>query len=103
MNYSDNEQLEDTRSLQIELATKMKKMLENEDFKTLFIDGYIEAYALTSLNNAWMFNGEARVRYVEQILARSYFTRYIDDIITQGNEAIQSIRDEQSGFLEEKK
>jgi len=95
MNSLDNNELEDTRQLQVELAEKMKKLLNNEDFKTLFLDGYVEAYAMTSVQNAWMFNGEARVRYVEQILARSYFTRYIDDIINEGNEALMSIREEQ--------
>lgn len=95
MNSLDNNELEDTRQLQVELAEKMKKLLNNEDFKTLFLDGYVEAYVMTSVQNAWMFNGEARVRFVEQTLARSYFTRYIDDIIGEGNEALMSIREEQ--------
>jgi len=97
MKSSDNNQLiEDTRHIQIDNARAMQRLLNNEDFKKLFQEIFIDAYAITNIYNAWTFDDQTRRRFLEKTLARSHFTKFIDDILEDGKIALDSIRDEEA-------
>jgi hypothetical protein len=85
----------DNRSIKIEYAEKMQRLLENDDFKALFSELYVEGFAMTNISNLWMYDDQARRRFLEKSLARSVFLRFIDQTLEEGREAVLSMREEQ--------
>jgi hypothetical protein len=85
----------DTRPLKIEYAEKMQRLLENDDFKALFSELFVEGFVMTNIGNLWMYDDPARRRFLEKSLARSTFLRFIDQTLDDGREAILSMREEQ--------
>ena len=90
---------QDNRQLQVENAEAMKRLIENDDFKKLFQEIFIDAFAITNTYNMWSYDDQARRRFLEKTLARSHFSNFIENILEDGRQAIDSLRDEQ--LLEE--
>jgi len=91
MNYSDNLE-NDTRQLQIDNANAMQQLLEDENFKLLFQDIFIDSFAITNTYNMWSYDDAGRRRFLEKALARSHFSHFIEQILEDGRQAIDSIR-----------
>lgn len=84
----------DNRQDQIEKAEKMQRLLDNSDFKELFQNIYIDAFAITNLYNLHGYDDPTRRNFLEKSLARSIFVKFIDGILEEGREAKMSIHDE---------
>ncbi len=84
----------DNRSIKIEYAERMQRLIENDDFKKLFHELYIEAYAMTNIGNLWTYDDPTRRRFLEKSLSRSHFLQFIDQTLEEGREAIISMREE---------
>ena len=85
----------DNRPIKIEYAEKMQRLLQNDDFKALFSELYVEAYMMTNVGNMWMYDDPARRRFLEKSLSRSHFLHFIDEILEDGRNAILSMREDQ--------
>ena len=85
---------EDNRQIQIDNARKMQNLLENQDFKDLFQELFVDAYAITNMYNLWAYDDNARRRFLEKSLARSTFTHFIDEVLEDGRQAIDSVYSE---------
>jgi len=73
-------------------ARAMLRLYENEDFKLLFENGFIKDWAVTQTNNIAVYQPERRVRVMEQMLGRSIFKQYCEDIIEKGRMAKDTLR-----------
>jgi len=73
-------------------ARAMLRLQENEDFKLLFENGFIKDWAVTQTNNMSVYHPERRVRVMENMLARSIFKQYCEDIIDKGRSAIETLK-----------
>jgi len=85
----------DNRPIKIEYAEKMQRLLQNDDFKALFSELYVEAYMMTNVGNMWMYDDPTRRRFLEKSLSRSHFLHFIDEILEDGRNAILSMREDQ--------
>ena len=85
---------EDNRQIQIDNAEAMQRLIANADFKLLFQDIFVDAYAVTNMYNLWAYDDAGRRRFVEKSLSRSHFTHFIDEILEDGRQAIASINEE---------
>ena len=90
---------EDNRQIQIDNAEAMNRLIQNDDFKKLFQEIFIDAYAITNVYNMWSYDDNARRRMLEKTLARSHFTHFIDEILEDGRQAIDSVMQEQETEL----
>ncbi len=88
--------MEDRRELQVHHAEQLQSLIEDQRFKEIFSDLFIDAFAITNLYNAWSYDDAARRRYLEKSLARSVFLRFIDETLEDGRQAKISLRDEES-------
>ncbi len=86
----------DNRQIKIDYAEKMQRLLQNDDFKSLFSELFVEAYAMTNVGNLWMYDDPARRRFLEKSLSRSHFLHFIDETLEEGRQAMISIREEQA-------
>ncbi len=87
---------EDNRQLQIDNAEAMMRQLQNPDFKLLFQELYIDAFAITNAYNMWSYDDAGRRRFLEKTLARSHFSNFIENILEDGRQAKDSIQQEVS-------
>ncbi len=83
----------DNRQIKVDYANKMKKLMKNDEFKSLFLELYVDAYVMTNIGNLWMYDDPARRRFVEKSLARSHFLHFVDDTIEEGRQADMSLRE----------
>lgn len=74
-------------------GTAMSRLLENDDFKLLFLDGFIKDDLIYLGLNVANVPTEKRVALQEQMLARGIVKQYIDGMITQGIEARRIIEE----------
>jgi len=79
--------MEDNRAGQVANAEAMQRLLDNDDFKLLFQDIFVDAFAITNTYNIWSYDDQARRRFLEKTMSRSHFTRFIDEILEDGNQA----------------
>ena len=79
----------------VELGRAMERLSGNEDFRKVFLTGYVDDFARTSVANMKNLPREARVGAVEAQLARSYFTDYMDEVINDANIQIEVQREEE--------
>ena len=84
----------DNRQDMIDKAEKMQVLLEDKNFKELFQDIYIDAFAITNMYNLHAYDDPGRRRFLEKALGRSIFVKFIDDILNEGREAIMSLQEE---------
>ncbi len=95
------EPIKDNRQEQIDQAEALQRLLENDDFVNIFQKGYIDAFAITNIYNSWSFDDATRRRFLEKTISRGHFTKYIDDILDDGRNAIMSINEETVNEQEE--
>ncbi len=93
----ENNQLVDNRQIQVDEAEAMGRLLQNDDFKLLFQDKYVDAFAITNIYNIHGYDDATRRRFLEKSMARGTFVKFIDDILEDGRNAIASIHEEQAG------
>ena len=87
----------DAQELQdmIEIGEALDRLQANEDFKRIFADIFIEAHAVTTSMNFAYFSMEARKGAVEQMHARGVFTKFMNDI----KDDAQNARDELQSMM----
>lgn len=93
--------MEDNRHVQIENAKMMQELVQDSKFKALFQDVYVDAFAITNTYNMWAYDDAGRRRFLEKTLARSHFVKFIDDILEDGRNAIQSLQEDKENASEE--
>lgn len=71
------EQLND----QIELGLAMNRLLENPDFKKVFLDGYIKSDLEILVSNMAKIKPESRVGVQEQLISRANFRAYCNNVM----------------------
>ena len=82
----------------VNVLNAMKRLIDNEDFKRIFMDGYMKEDLVQLGLNVANVPLERRKFLEEQMLARGVFRQYIDGIITSGLEAEKAINEaEQEG------
>ena len=79
----------------VQLGRDMEWLSGTEQFRRVFLTGYIDDFARTSVANMKNLPREARVGAVEAQLARSYFTDYMDEVINDANIQIEVQREEE--------
>ena len=92
------EQIEvvDNRQEQIKNAEMMQSLIDDDRFKHLFQEIFIDAFAITNVYNAWTYDDTQRRSFLEKTMARSTFVRFIDEVLEDGRSAIQSIHADQA-------
>lgn len=99
MDRIKNELPVDDREMAVENARAMRRLLENDDFTHLFQEIYIEAFAITNAHNSWAYTEETMQRFGEKTKARGHFSKFIDDIITDGENAYASLQEDEDEEL----
>ena len=74
------EQLND----QIEIGLAMSRLLENPDFKKIFIEGYIKSELELLVSNLARTKPESRNGIQEQLISRANFRAYCNSLIDNG-------------------
>jgi hypothetical protein len=88
---------------QVELAKAMKRLQSNADFQMIFDDKFIKDWAITQTYNMSVYNQQSRVGVVENMVARSIFSQFCDQIIEDGMIAVdtlQQIKEEEESTVE---
>ena len=67
----------------IDAGKTFERLLNNSDFK-LFLELYVDAFALSQINNVLNYKEEQRKNFLEQSVARSVFVNFINEVIDQG-------------------
>lgn len=84
-------------------ARAMLSLQEDSRFKMLFGDIFITGWALTQTSNMATYQRERRVGVMEQMLARSVFVQFCQEMIETGRIAIdtlQQIKEEETLSVE---
>ena len=87
---------EDNRQILVELAEAVKRLQDSDDWKLIIDEGFFKAFAITNAYNSWSFDAAARGRFLEKTISRGHLTKYLDDILDDGNNAFVSLREEQN-------
>lgn len=77
----------------IELGLGIKRLLANKDFKLIFEERFIKDWAITQTRNVALYQQASREAVMEQMIARSIFTQFIDELIENGNQAVVAKRE----------
>lgn len=77
---------------QVELAKAMKRLQSNADFQMIFDEKYIKDWAITQTYNMSVYNQQSRVGVIENMVARSIFSQFCDQLIDDGNIAIDTLK-----------
>jgi hypothetical protein len=80
----------------IALAEAMTRLKSNPDFKAVFEEKFVKDYLLTQGYNLSVYNVDSRKVVLEHILARSIFQRFVDEVIDNGNLAVENKRELES-------
>lgn len=70
----------------IDEAEKMKQIVSQQNFIDLFETKYIKDFAVASVQNMSSYKPETRVRVNEKIVARSVFSKFIEQVLSDGDE-----------------
>lgn len=76
------------REFQIENGKRMKELLKDENFKVLFHELFVDAWQRTQIGNFASASHESRGKVNEGMLIRSGFLNYIDEVLSDANEAL---------------
>ncbi len=77
----------------INLAASMDRLLANPDFQKVFKEKFVKDYTLTQVYNLATYTRESRAMVHEQMIARSIFQQFSDEIIEDGKIAKDSQAD----------
>jgi len=86
-----NEKLEVERT-HAKLGLAMKNLLVNPDFNLVFSDTFIDNWSLSQIHNLHSYDINKKQKYMENAMARSIFSQFIDEVIADGNRAAEAIR-----------
>jgi hypothetical protein len=89
---SREEQL-DAYSKDIAIAEAMTRLKSNPDFKMVFEEKFVKDYMLTQGYNMSAYGMDSRKIVLEHMMSRSIFQRFIDEIIEDGNLAVENIKE----------
>lgn len=67
----------------IDAGKTFERLLNNSDFQ-LLLSLYVDAFALSQVNNLVNYKEGQRQNFLEQSVARSVFVNFINEIIDQG-------------------
>ena len=73
------------------LAEAMIRLQANPDFVKVFNEKFVKDFMLTAGYNLVAFNQQSRVQVHEQMIARSVFQRFQDELLEDGKIAIDGI------------
>lgn len=77
---------------QVELAKAMKRLQSNADFQMIFDEKYIKDWAITQTYNMSVYNQQSRVGVIENMVARSIFSQFCDQLVDDGNIAFDTLK-----------
>ncbi len=77
----------------VELAEAMVRLQKNPDFVKVFNEKFVKDFALTQQYNLAVFDPQTRGRVYEGMTARSHFQRFQDELIEEGNKALNERKD----------
>lgn len=77
---------------QVELAKAMKRLQSNVDFQMIFDEKFVKDWAITQTYNMSVYNQQSRVGVIENMVARSIFSQFCDQLIEDGNIAIDTLK-----------
>jgi len=77
----------------IALAEAIVRLKKNPDFVKVFNEKFVKDFALTQQYNLAVFDPQTRGRVYEGMTARSHFQRFQDEIIEEGNKALNDKSD----------
>jgi len=80
----------------VALAEAMVRLQKNPDFIKVFNEKFVKDFALTQQYNLAVFDPQTRGRVYEGMTARSHFQRFQDEIIEEGNKALNDKADLES-------
>ena len=84
---------------QVELAKAMQRLQSNTDFQKVFDEKFVKDWAITQTYNMSVYNQQSRVGVIENMVARSIFSQFCDQLIEDGKIAVdtlQQIKEEES-------
>ena len=84
----------DNRHVEVDRGAAMVRLLNNEDFKSVFEKHYLEDWAITQVQNIAVYRKETREAVMEEMLARSIFSIFCSDVIAKGNIAKDDLAEE---------
>lgn len=68
-------------------AEKMKEQVSSQNFIDLFETMYIKDFAVANAQNISVYKPEVRERIQEKLVARSIFSKFIEQVLNDGDEA----------------
>lgn len=81
---------EELDEMKIELAVKLKKMMNTKEFKEIILNGYLESGSVYLVKNFTKVKPEEQMSIVEQMKSRSNLWKYLDGIEEEARNAIES-------------
>ena len=88
---SYNEELE-SHMKRIDLAKAMSRLKEQDDFKLVFDEAFVKNWALTQTYNVAGYQQQSRIGVMENMIARSHFLQFCDEIIEDGKIAKEDLK-----------
>lgn len=77
---------------QVELAKAMKRLQSNVDFQMIFDEKFVKDWAITQTYNMSVYNQQSRVGVIENMVARSIFSQFCDQLIEDGKIAFDTLK-----------
>ena len=77
----------------VALGEAMERLEQNSDFKVVFGEHFIEAFAVTNVMQIAQYDEAGRARSAEKMLARSHFMQFIEMVKNDKILAQQAIID----------
>ena len=71
----------------VSIAEAAQRLMENEDFETVFEELFYKDWLLTQGANFHLYDNDTRRRFLEHLSARSIVKTFLYDIIEQGKQA----------------
>lgn len=77
----------------VELGRGMERLLDNNDFKEIFIERFLKSDLEAITANLSKRKPEDRNQLVEQLVARANFREYVNHVIGSAQQAVQMLAD----------
>ncbi len=75
----------------VEIAEALVRLESNPDFRLVFEEKFIEAFAISNVLSIASYDTEARVRAHEKMIARSHFAGFLVQVHQDGQMALRNI------------
>jgi len=77
----------------VELGRGMERLLENKDFKEIFLERFLKSELEAITANLAKRKPEDRLSLVEQLVTRANFREYVNHVIASAQQAVQMLAD----------